>query len=149
MSGQRYLSSIIGLHDVNIHFYVAIYIDKFLRFISPQLSLSGVCYFHEKGIIRHIFMLQVNVTLTDIWKNMYFDSHNSTYWYCPSVLRYIHSTYQKDIGSFMLKYFVYKKINIISLKSLNRNIFAFMRLSIYLRDNDSLSWNNCYDAIRN
>ena len=33
-----------------------------------QFYLSGLFYFHEKGIIRHIFMIQLNVTITDICK---------------------------------------------------------------------------------
>ena len=48
---------------------------------------------------------------------------------------YIYNKYQKTIGPFVLKYFVSKKINITSLKSLNRNMFIFMRFSISLRSN--------------
>ena len=35
---------------------------------SLHFFLSGICYFHEKGIIRHMFMIQLNVTITDICK---------------------------------------------------------------------------------
>ena len=48
---------------------------------------------------------------------------------------YIYNKYQKTIGPFVLKYFVSKKINITSLKSLNRNMFIFMRFSISFRSN--------------
>ena len=47
----------------------------------------------------------------------------------------IYNKYQKTTGPFVLKYFVSKKINITSLKSLNRNMFIFMRFSISLRSN--------------
>ena len=34
----------------------------------------------------HIFMIQVNVTITYIWKYISFDKQYSTYWYCPNRL---------------------------------------------------------------
>ena len=55
--------------------------------------------------------------------------------FCKIQSIHIYNKYQKTIGTFVLKHFVSKKINITSLKSLNRNMFIFMRFSISLRSN--------------